>query len=182
MANTLLTGDRILVDVVSPALGWTPKHDDLLVFRSPADPKQTFIKRVVGVPGDRIRIRDKQLFRNGAQVHEPWAIHLTPYTDAYRDNFPDGAPPPMVYPGAGVMLAHDARGGEVVVPQGKLFVLGDSRDNSFDSRYFGLVPLEYVVGRPLLIYSSFAPEGGGPASSRPPDLRRARWNRTFRPL
>jgi len=182
MANTILAGDYILVDVVSPALRWTPKHNDLVVFRSPADPKQTFIKRVIGVPGDRIRIRRKQVLLNGTPVREPWAIHRTSYIDTYRDNFPDGTPPLKPYPPAEVMLADNVRGGEVVVPEGKLFVLGDDRDNSLDSRYFGFVPRENVAGRPLLIYGSFAPEGENLAADRLPNLRRARWNRTFKPL
>lgn len=182
MANTLLAGDYLLVDVASPALGWNPGHNDLVVFRSPADPQQTFIKRVIGVPGDRIRIRNKQLLRNGGPVEEPWAIHLTPYTDTYRDNFPDSAPNSMLYPPAEAMLAHDVRNGEVVVPEGRLFVLGDNRDHSLDSRYFGLVPSGNVAGRPLIVCGSFAPEGESLAPGRLPDLRRARWNRTFKPL
>lgn len=179
MANTLLAGDHVLVDVASPALGWTPSRNDIVVFRYPPDPKQTFVKRVAGVPGDRIRMRDKQLIRNGAPTPEPWAIHLTSYTDSYRDNFPEGAPPKLSTAVEG-MLARNVSGGEVVVPEGQLFVLGDNRDNSLDSRYFGLVPIENVAGRPLLIYGSFAPKGDKPGGL--PDLRHARWNRAFKLL
>lgn len=182
MANTLLAGDHLLVDVLSPAVGWTPRRDDLVVFRSPADPAQTFIKRVAGVPGDRISIRDKQLFRNGAPVREPWVIHATDYTDPYRDNFPAGAPNVELFGSTERMLAEDVRGGELVVPGGMLFVLGDNRDVSLDSRYFGLVPRENVVGRPVLIYGSFAPEDAKQPGAGLPDLRRARWDRVFRPL
>jgi len=180
MANTLLAGDRLLVDVASPALGWTPKRNDLVVHRAPQDPAQTYVKRVVAVPGDRIRLRDKQLLRNGARVEEPWVTHATSYTDAYRDSFPEGAPPPMIYPRAEAMLAQNVRGGELVVPEGQLFVLGDSRDNSFDSRYFGLVPWANVIGRPLVIYGSFDQDPSAVALGALPDLRRARWNRMFR--
>lgn len=182
MANTLLAGDYLLMDVVSPALGWKPGHDDLIAFRSPADPKQTFIKRVIGVPGDRIRMRDKQLFRNGAPVQEPWAIHLTSYVDSYRDSFPGAEPNAKLYAPAEMMLAENVQAGELVVPEGTLFVLGDNRDQSLDSRYFGLVPRENVVGRPLLIYGSFAPQAEKAATGKLPDLRRARWNRAFKLL
>jgi signal peptidase I len=153
MAKTLVKGDHLLVDVASPALGWTPKRDGLLVFRYPSDPRQTFIKRVAGLPGDRIRIRDKQLYRNGAPVTEPWAVHLTPYTDPYRDNFP-GQPNVSLGPPAETMLARHVDDGEVRVPEGMVFVLGDNRDASLDSRYFGFVPRGDVVGRPFLIYAS----------------------------
>ena len=180
MANTLLAGDHILVDVVSPALGWTPNRDDLLVLRSPADPARTFFKRVAGVPGDRIHIQDMRVYRNGALVEEPWVIHVTSYTEMYRDNFPDGAPPPVIYPRADAMLTRNVKGGELVVPAGMLFVLGDNRDNSLDSRYFGLVPIQNVVGRPLVIYSSFGRETAAVASGSLPDLRRARWSRMLR--
>lgn len=158
MANTLHSGDFILVDVASPALGWNPRHDDLVTFRPPYDARQTFVKRVAGVPGDRIRIQDKRLLRNGAPVEEPWAIHLTAYMDPYRDNFPNGTPPDMLHAPATTMLAQHVQSDEVVVPAGMLFVLGDNRDNSLDSRYFGLVPRVDIVGRPLLIYGSNAPE------------------------
>ncbi len=154
MANTLLAGDCLLVELVSPAVGRNPSRNDIVVFRRPGDPKQTLIKRVVGVPGDRIRIRDKQLIRNGSPVTEPWAVHLTSYTDTYRDNFPGGAPL-HVSPAAEAMLARNVRDGEVAVPEGYLFVLGDNRDRSLDSRYFGFVPKANVVGRPLLIYGSY---------------------------
>ncbi len=153
MANTLRAGDHVLVEVVSPALGRTPRRGDVIVFRYPPDPKQTFVKRVVGVPGDRIRMRDKQLIRNGAPVTEPWAVHLTDYTDPYRDNFP-AAPNVHLSSAAEAMLARNVREGEVVVPEGQLFVLGDNRDSSLDSRYFGFVPKGNVTGRPLLIYGS----------------------------
>ncbi|MFB3829925.1 MAG: signal peptidase I [Bryobacteraceae bacterium] len=156
MGNTLQSGDLLLVDVASPALGWRPGRDSLVVFRPPTDPGQTFVKRVAGVEGDRIRFQDKRLVRNGVALEEPWAIHVSPHTETYRDNFPRGEPPSVLPAPARDMLERAVRNGEVVVPAGMLFVLGDNRDNSLDSRYFGLVPKADVVGRPLLVYGSTA--------------------------
>ena len=98
MEDTLLVGDHLLVDKLAYAppgpvskylLPYTDvKRGDIIVFRYPVDIRQTFVKRVIGVPGDRIRIENKQLIRNGARVNEPFKYHKTEYNDSYRDNFP----------------------------------------------------------------------------------------------
>jgi signal peptidase I len=156
MADTLQAGDRFLIDSVSYKLVHAPERGDLVVFRYPPDPRRTFVKRVVGVPGDRIRIVEKVLYRNGVAVTEPYARHSTDYVDNYRDRFPS-APNVVLAAGAERMLSQHVQGGEVVVPQGHYFVLGDNRDNSLDSRYWGFIPPELVIGRPFLLYGSSAP-------------------------
>jgi len=158
MENNILVGDHMLVDKVGFENGgnnWSsyvlPRRDvkraDIIAFRYPEDIRQTFVKRVIGIPGDRIRLENKQVIRNGQTLAEPYARHSDPGIDNDRDNFPTAAAP--------AAMAPHVRDGEVVVPPGMLFVLGDNRDNSLDSRYWGFVPGSYVVGKPLVIYWSF---------------------------
>jgi signal peptidase I len=102
-------------------------------------------------------MRDKRLYRNGVEVREPYVQHITSLIDAYRDNFPGGRDPGWHGPGseaAAEMIAHHVRDGELVVPEGKYFVLGDNRDDSLDSRYWGFIRRSDIVGRPILIYGS----------------------------
>lgn len=151
MEGSLWVGDHILVNKV--AHGGEIGRDDLVVFRYPDNAKQIFVKRVIGLPGDRIRLADKQVIRNGRRLVEPYALHSMPSMDLYRDNFPAVPRPGMITSPRGLdMLAHDVAGGEVTVPADSLFVLGDNRDNSLDSRYWGFVPKQNVVGRPVLVY------------------------------
>jgi signal peptidase I len=150
MEDTLLVGDRILV---SRSPRPTAKLGDVLVFIYPVDRKQTFIKRIVGMPGDRIRILNKVLYRNGVPVSEPYAVHKLDYLDSYRDNFPSEPNTPL-FPPAQEMLLHNVVNGEVVVPAGKYFVMGDNRDQSLDSRYWGFVGAGDFIGKPLIIYDS----------------------------
>jgi signal peptidase I len=164
MEDNLLIGDHLLVDKLAYApagsltrylLPYTPvQRGDIIVFRYPVDPKQTFVKRCVGLPGDRLRIVDKQVFVNGARLEEPYKIHKTAWIDYYRDNFPS-APNTRVDPRAIVMLDKNVQNNEVVVPPGNYFALGDNRDSSLDSRYWGFVPRENIVGKPVLIYWSY---------------------------
>jgi signal peptidase I len=113
-----------------------------------------YVKRVVGVPGDRIRIENKQLYRNGVKIHEPYVVHKTDYVDSYRDYFP-GEPNRPISEAAQVMLEKHVVNGELVVPPGQYFAMGDNRDNSEDSRYWGFVPRENVIGKPLIVYWSY---------------------------
>jgi signal peptidase I len=122
-------------------------------FYEDEDPSQTFIKRVIGLPGDRIRIENKQVIRNGERLVEDYARSLDRYVDSYRDNFP-GAPQVHLEKPAAEMLSRNVENGEVVVPEGALFVLGDNRDRSLDSRFFGFVPQSNVIGRPWMVYWS----------------------------
>ena len=164
MEDTLLVGDHLLVDKLAYApsgpvskyfLPYQPiKRGDIIVFRYPVDITQTFVKRCMGVPGDRIRIINKQVFVNGVKLNEPYKVHKSEYIDSYRDNFP-GEPNANVYPGAIDMLQRHVVNGEVVVPPNAYFAMGDNRDSSLDSRYWGFVPRENIVGKPLVIYWSY---------------------------
>jgi signal peptidase I len=152
MEGSLQVGDHILVNKL--AHGGEVHRGDLITFRYPEDERQTFVKRVIGVPGDRIRLIDKQVIRNGQRLTEPYAQHLMATIDAYRDNFPDAAPS-VATPRGLEMLHHDIANGEITVPPGAFFVLGDNRDNSLDSRYWGFVPARNVVGRVVLSLHKF---------------------------
>jgi signal peptidase I len=103
--------------------------------------------------GDHIKIRDKRLFRSSVPLDEPYARHVFLDIEPYRDNFPS-EPAGPVYPAGKEMLARDLVNGEVVVPEGKYFVLGDNRDNSLDSRYWGFVDDRDILGKPLLVVYS----------------------------
>jgi signal peptidase I len=143
MENTLLVGDHVLVDKLAYApsgdfgkhvLPYTEvKRGDLIVFRHPSKISDTLVKRAMGVPGDCLRMEKKQLFLNGKALDESrYVVHKTDYIDPQRDNFSD-----------------------VIVPPGNIFAMGDNRDNSSDSRYWGFVPRENIIGKPLLIYWSY---------------------------
>lgn len=158
MENNILVGDHILVDKVgfsNTGDNWASyvlpsrqvKRGDIIAFRYPEDVRQTLVKRVIGLPGDRIHLQNKQVIRNGRLIEEPYAQHTTSYIDDDRDNFPAAAAP--------AAFAHHVQDAEVVVPSDMLFVLGDNRDNSLDSRYWGFVPRDYIVGKPLVIYWSY---------------------------
>ncbi len=170
MENTLLIGDHILVrSFPRPNLG----RGDMIAFLYPADRAQSFIKRVIGVPGDHIRIVGKVVYRNGAVLKEPYAVHKTGYVEPYRDNFPSEPTLPLERGGV-EMLQNHVVGGEVVVPDGKYFVLGDNRDASWDSRYWGFVGFGDLIGKPVLIYDSEDQPTGG--------SHRVRWRRLFKLL
>jgi signal peptidase I len=163
MERTLLVGDFLLFNkqTYAPAgrlSRWllpyrSPARGDIIVFHHPYPPM--LIKRVVGLPGDRLRIAGGQVFINGTALREPYvAFEPAPHNPA-RDNFPG-----EIYAGPQVdpewwrqmqSLTHD---GELIVPPDQYFVLGDNRNHSLDSRYWGFVPRDAVVGRPLVIYFS----------------------------
>src|SRR4051812_32372098 len=199
MEDTLLIGDHLLVD----KLAYAPsgpiskyilpyedvKRGDIIVFRYPVDIKQTFVKRVMGVPGDHIRLENKEVYLNGHKLVEPYKIHKTEYIDSYRDNFPSQPNFPQ-YERGQAMLESNVKNGEVIVPPGYYFAMGDNRDSSLDSRFWGFVPRENIIGKPLIIYWSYdAPTS---ALANPTigldhliDLgqhffTKTRWNRTFR--
>ncbi len=211
MEDTLLIGDHLLVDKLAYAPAGSvskhflpyeePRHGDIIVFRYPADISQTFVKRVIGVPGDRLKMINRLVYRNGVQLNEPYVYHKFPY-DPGRDNFP-GEPSAFESwqetPEARLrgqlqrdMLEHHVTNGEVVVPPNTFFAMGDNRDNSLDSRYWGFVPRDNIIGKPLLIYWSYrastedlAGSSIGSLVSHFVDLgehffTRTRWDRTFR--
>ena len=112
------------------------------------------MKRVIGVAGDRLHIVNKDVYRNGVKLNEPYKIHKTDYIDPYRDNFP-GQPYLHLSDRALEMLEKNVVNGDVVVPPNSFFAMGDNRDNSLDSRYWGFVPRENIIGKPLIIYWSY---------------------------
>ena len=164
MDPTVMVGDHLLVDKLSYApagsfaryvLPYTdPKRGDIIVFRYPIDITQNYVKRVMGVPGDHIRVVDKVVYLNGKPLKEPYAAHIFPNLEPYRDNFPS-EPRGPVYDRARQMLAEHVENGEIVVPPDSYFAMGDNRDNSLDSRYWGFVPRENIIGKPLLIFWSY---------------------------
>lgn len=164
MEGNLRIGDHMLVDRVAYAqpgdIGrrLMPYRDvnrgDIVAFLYPEDVRQTYVKRVIGIPGDHIRMFDKQVIRNGRRLIEPYTQHIDPGTFPYRDDFPT-EPGPFTKPRGVDMFLHHVRHGEVIVPPGALFVMGDNRENSEDSRFWGFVPREYVVGKPLVVYWSY---------------------------
>jgi signal peptidase I len=198
MENTLLIGDFLLVDKVhfagkSGAVPLLPYEDikrgDIVVFYFPVDPSQFLVKRVIGLPGDRIRLHNKTVYLNGEPLQESYVVHAQMFLDGYRDNFPGQAGYSREIDRHWRRdLASYVNNGELVVPAGHYFVLGDNRDNSLDSRYWGFVPRANIVGRPLVIYLSVKDSG----RERPNDklihsgqilthlLQLARWDRTFR--
>jgi signal peptidase I len=208
MEDTLLVGDHIVVDKlayapVGPISKYflpyeEPKRGDIIAFQYPADTSQMFVKRVVGVPGDRLKIADQEVFVNGEKLKEPYAYHKSSYFDPYRDNFPADISKLDITPDAKRdsllrdMLKHHVVNGEVVVPPNSYFAMGDNRDNSLDSRYWGFVPRDYIVGKPVLIYWSYntstdmlMPQNAKGYETHVLDIVqhlfvKTRWNRTFR--
>jgi signal peptidase I len=164
MEDTLLVGDYLLVDKVKYANGGVWRllepyrqihRGDIIVFHYPVRPSQHFVKRVIGTPGDRVRIVNKQVLLNGKALSEPYTVHKRGDRNYFRDDFPttryfEGNVDTKWW----LQMKKLTEDGELIVPEDHYFVLGDNRDDSFDSRYWGFVPAENVVGRPLLIYWS----------------------------
>ncbi len=207
MQDTLLVGDHLLVDKLSYAAAGSigrhllpyqePKHGDIIVFRYPPDINETLVKRLIGAPGDRLRITNGVVYRNGRRLNEPYVYHKYAY-DPSLDNFPNACCRPVKEEQAQQaqqrMLEENVNQGEVVVPAGEYFAMGDNRDNSSDSRYWGFVPRENIIGKPFLIYWSYRAstedltgESAGSMVTHMVDLgehffTRTRWERTLRPV
>lgn len=171
MEKTLLIGDHVLVNRValSPKTRWAKfihyrdvSRGDIIVFFKPAiqpmdNGQHTYlVKRVIGIPGDHIHLVDGTVYVNGVAQHEPYA-QVAQEFQAYRDDFPDVAPPPDsdVTAEWALDLPSHIQNGDLVVPKGYYFAMGDNRPLSLDSRYWGFVPRANIVGRPLLVYWSF---------------------------
>jgi signal peptidase I len=167
MENNLLIGDHLLVNkfVFAPTLSGTEeallpidpiRRGDIIVFKYPEEPERDFIKRVIGLPGETIELRKKRVYINGQVLDEPYVHYLSP---------PDEEGPPDF----DVRVQY----GPVTVPEGHYFMMGDNRDNSQDSRYWGFLPRDYIKGKALFVYFSFGDESRGTASL----VSNIRWNR-----
>ncbi len=171
MADTLQVGDHVMVDreTLAPSAHWMPllpyrdvRRGDIVVFYKPipeTDADHTIlVKRVVGVPGDHIHLRGGIVYLNGVAQKEPHAVPTTADNyDPYVDDFP--SVPPTWHSNVtaewSVLLQESMQGDDMVVPAGHYFMMGDNRDRSLDSRFWGFVPRENIIGRPLLVYWSF---------------------------
>ncbi len=168
MERTLLVGDFLLVNkqIFAPAGApdslirrLLPYRDvergDVVVFHFPEDPQRFLVKRVVGVPGDRLRIEDGRVTVNGMSLAEPYVAFEPVAPNPFRDNFPAKVyTDPNIDPAWWRELQSLTRNGDLVVPQGEYFMLGDNRNHSKDSRFWGFVPRQAIVARPLVIYFS----------------------------
>jgi signal peptidase I len=173
MENTLLIGDHVFVNRIqfSPQTQWVGpvlpyrqiRRGDIVVFLSPAEPGLYVVKRIIGIPGDRIHLRNGVVYRNGEKLNEPYVIHSVGDYDTYRDNFP--AVPPTesnasVNPDWAITMPEHIQGDDIVVAPDSYFGMGDNRDVSLDSRFWGFIPRQNVIGRPLFIYWSFETPAG----------------------
>lgn len=185
MQRTLLAGDFLVVNKFSfgPAIPFTHVHipelhrphpGEVIVFKWPIDPRENFVKRIVGVGGDTLRMRDGILYRNGHRLDEPYAVHTGMDGDASNAEFrwQRSYLIPSLH-ATGAYSPSRNNWGPLVVPLGQYFVLGDNRDNSLDSRYWGFVPDSMVRGTPMFVYYSYRPD----SASRWSWLTRARWRR-----
>jgi signal peptidase I len=164
MENTLLVGDYLLVNKLcyggagpgDHLMPYDPiKRGDIVVFHYPVDPKQHFVKRVIGLPGERLRLVNKRVFVNGKPVDEPYVHFLEPPNSPFRDDFPRTDIPAFGLDGKWwLQMKKLVENGQLIIPQGNYFVMGDNRDDSQDSRYWGFVPRENIIGRPWVIYWS----------------------------
>jgi len=166
MEPTLLVGDHLLVNkfVFGGSGAWYERllpyreirRGDIVVFKFPYDDHTHYVKRVIGLPGDRLRIADQQVYINGRPLDEPYKVHNGLY-DTYGDNFPPTHthfPRRNVRPEWGDQILRHVEDGELIVPPGRYFVMGDNRDSSLDSRFWGFIDRDSIMGRPLLIYWS----------------------------
>jgi signal peptidase I len=200
MENTLLIGDYLLVDKSHYGEGGLWQHllpytevrrGDIIVFNYPLRPTQHFVKRVIAIPGDHLVLFHGRVFVNGKLLDDgQYAVHKSGVYQSYRDDFPFGRVGPEVDAKWYAALRQNIREGQLLVPPGEYFVMGDNRDDSYDSRYWGFVPRENIVGRPLMIYLSVRQpvEWGAAPDDRLQSLLysivhlpdNARWDRTLR--
>jgi signal peptidase I len=184
MEHTLFEGDFLLINKLVygagipgsgrklPALH-APRNGDVVVFTYPVDPRLNYVKRIVGTPGDTLEMRNAILFRNGSQVNENYVQRSPAEADQTDDDF--RWQKAYLVGGAAVANYNPSRNnwGPLVVPPHDYFVLGDNRDNSSDSRYWGFVADSLVRGQPIVVYYSYAPDTG----DRLDWLTHLRWKR-----
>jgi signal peptidase I len=187
MEKTLLVGDYVFVDRLTPAakarytgplLPYRDvRHGDIVVFLKPSQPGLHLVKRVIGLPGDRIHLRNGVVYRNGQKLDEPYAIHNPQDQQPARDDFP--AYPLMgedsTAPTWPLEIRQYIHGDDLFVPEGYYFMMGDNRDSSLDSRYWGFVPRANIVGRPLFVFWSL----DAPSNSNPDQTLRERGDYIF---
>ena len=169
MEPTILVGDRLLIDKFSIRNGFkfglpfTPQHTiargDVIVFKFPRQPEVLYVKRAIGLPGETFEIRDKNVYIEGKPLDEPYKLH----SDSY------------VYPARGPY--HQGSGdfrrdnyGPVTIPEDLYFVMGDNRDDSADSRYFGFLPRSHIVGTPMIVFWSYEDEADAYLRSSLPEI------------
>ena len=206
MEKTLLIGDHVFVNReqfapktswLGPLLPYREVHrGDVVVFLSPETPGLYIVKRIIGIPGDRIHVREGVVYRNGEKLDEPYVLHdADNLSDLYRNNFPAipaSESDPNIYDVWRAELPSHIEGEDIVVPPDSYFGMGDHRGVSLDSRYWGFIPRKNLIGRPLLIYWSFETAEGeylrSSASDRLASLLHVvvhffdetRWQRTLR--
>jgi signal peptidase I len=165
MESTLLVGDFLLVDKQSASpnadgsAGLLPAaaihRGDIIVFHDPVDATLHLVKRVIGLPGDHLRLHSGRVFINGHELVEPYAVYRPSPPDNFRDNFPRlQSADPEIDSHWWIRMRSLIDNGELIIPTGNYFVMGDNRNDSEDSRYWGFVPREAIVGKPLIIYFS----------------------------
>jgi signal peptidase I len=210
MENTLLIGDHLLVNkfafgypqgLFARVLPYRQIHrDDILVFKFPGsaeeaqEPGEHFVKRVIGLPGDHIRIVDRHVFVNGQEVQEPFVRNAYPGEIRPGDDFPppDSEEISGSTPEWNADLQNHVKDAELIVPAGEYFVMGDNREESWDSRFWGFVPRKLISGRPLFVYWSYETPSNEYARTTFGDrlsqwgslivhfFTRTRWRRTFK--
>ena len=162
MEPTLLVGDFLLVDkqgIATGDAGLLPstriRRGEIIVFHFPVDPSIHLVKRVVGMPGDHLKLRNGRVYINDVLLPESYAVYRPSMPDGYRDNFPRlQNADPNIDSRWWIRMRGLIDDGELIIPADNYFVLGDNRNNSEDSRYWGFVPREAIVGQPLLVYFS----------------------------
>jgi signal peptidase I len=200
MEPTLLVGDFLLVDKQGISTGDTGllpstriRRGEVIVFHYPVDPSIHLVKRVVGMPGDHLKLRGGRVYINDVLLPESYAMYRPSMPDGFRDNFPRlQNADPNIDSQWWIRMRGLIDDGELIIPADNYFVLGDNRNNSEDSRYWGFVPREAIVGQPLVIYFSVRlpgldePEnlisGAGQRAGTILDgfTNFARWGRVFR--
>jgi signal peptidase I len=165
MESTLLVGDFLLVNKQSAAPSVdgsasllpssTIRRGDIIVFHDPVDSTLHLVKRVIGLPGDHLRLRAGRVFINGRPLTEPYAVYRPAPPDNFRDNFPRfQSADPEIDSHWWIRMRSLIENGDLIIPTGNYFVMGDNRNDSEDSRYWGFVPREAIVGEPLFVYFS----------------------------